>query len=139
MSTPPSPTHTKCISQSRFSNSSSSSISPVLHSLHWLNTEKRMQYKIISITHNLLHSSTPCYLYHLINIQPTHPTRSSNCLRLTHPKLTSRHKFFDRYYGNASPSHWSKTAHHPSFPLHRSNSYQPSALPITCLISPTIS
>ena len=30
-------------------------ISPVLHSLHWLKIEQRIQYKIISITRNLLH------------------------------------------------------------------------------------
>ena len=62
-------------SQSRFSNSSSLpnfSSSP----LHWLKIEQRIQYKIIYITHNLLHSSTPSYLYRLLNIQPTLPTRS---------------------------------------------------------------
>ena len=35
-----------------------SPISSVLHSLHWLKIEQRIQYKIISITHNLLHSAT---------------------------------------------------------------------------------
>ena len=56
-----------------------SPISPVLHSLHWLTIEQRIEYKIY-ITHNLLYSSTPFYLYRLLNIQPTRPTRSANCL-----------------------------------------------------------
>ena len=46
----------------------------VLHSFHWLNIEQRIRYKIISITNNLSHSSTPSYLYRLLNIQPTRPT-----------------------------------------------------------------
>ena len=40
-------------------------ISPVLYPLHWLKIDQRNQYKIISITHNLLHHSTPSYLYRL--------------------------------------------------------------------------
>ena len=57
-----------------------SPISSVLHSLHWLHIEQRIQYKIISITHNLLHSASPSYLFRLLNIQSTRPTRSSTCL-----------------------------------------------------------
>ena len=38
-----------------------SHISPVLQSLHWLKVEQRIQYKIISITHNLLHITEPKY------------------------------------------------------------------------------
>ena len=49
------------------------------------------------MTHNLLHSATPSYLYRFLNIQPTRPTRFSNCLCLAHPKLTSRLKFSDLF------------------------------------------
>ena len=85
-----------------------SQISPVLHSLRWLRIEQRIQYKIISITHNILHSSTPSYLYRLLNIQPTRSTRSSNCLCLVHLKLTSQVKYSDRSFRNAAPSVWNK-------------------------------
>ena len=82
-------------------------ISPVLHSLHWLRIEQRIQYKLISITHNLLENSSPSYLRDLIQIQPAGSTRSSsNGLRLAHPKLTSKLKFSDRSFRNASPSLW---------------------------------
>ena len=36
-----------------------SHISPVLKSLQWLKVEQRIQYKIISVTHNLLHFTEP--------------------------------------------------------------------------------
>ena len=39
-----------------------SHITPALKSLHWLKIEQWIHYKIISITHNLLHSSEPQYL-----------------------------------------------------------------------------
>ena len=94
-----------------FRTSLHSPISPVLHSFHWLKIEQRIHYTIISITHNLLHSSTSFYLRRLFNIQPSEPTRStrsSNCLCLSHPKLTIRHKFSDRSFCNAAPSIWNK-------------------------------
>ena len=80
----------------------------MLLSLHLFKIEQRIQYKIISITHNLLHSATPSYLYRLLSIQPTRPTRFSNCLYLAHRKLTSRLKFSDRSFCNAAPSLWNK-------------------------------
>ena len=54
-----------------------SHISPVLKSLHWLKVEQRILYKIISITHNLLHITEPMYLHRLINIKPPSRTCSS--------------------------------------------------------------
>ena len=76
--------------------------------LRWLKIKQRIQYKIIYITHNLLHSATPFSLYCLLNIQLTRPTRSSNCLCLAHPKLSSRLKFSDRSFRNAAHSLWNK-------------------------------
>ena len=76
--------------------------------LHWLKIKQRIQCKIISITHNLLDSATPFYLYRLLNIQPTRPTCSTNCLCLAHPKLTSGLKLSDRSFRNAAPSLWNK-------------------------------
>ena len=106
ISTQPFPTHTKCNGQSRFSNSSS--LPNFSSSLHWLKIEQSIQYEKISITHDLLHSATPSYLYRLLNIQSTRSKRFSSCLCLAHPKLTSRLKFFDRSFRNAAPSLWNK-------------------------------
>ena len=59
-----------------------SHIPPVLKSLHWLKIEQQIQYKIISITHHLLHITEPKYLHRLINIKPPSRTHSSDHLCL---------------------------------------------------------
>ena len=83
-----------------------SRITPALISLHWLKIEQRRQFKIVSITHNLLHKSQPSYLHKLIHIKPTGKTRSSDHLCLSRPPLTSKLKFSDRSFRNASPRPW---------------------------------
>ena len=83
-----------------------SHISPVLKSLHWLKVEQWIQYKIISITHNLLHITEPKYLHRLINIKLLSRTRSSDHLCLSLPPVSSRLKFADRSPRNSSPRVW---------------------------------
>ena len=58
-------------------------ITPALKSLHSLKIEQRIQFKIVSITHNRLHKSQPSYLRKLIYIKPTGKTRSSDHLSLS--------------------------------------------------------
>ena len=82
-----------------------SHITPELKSLYWLKIEQRIQYKIISITHNLLHSSEPQYLRNLIKVKPSGKTRSSEYLCLSLPPLTSKLKFSNR----------ASTSLHPTF------------------------
>ena len=81
-------------------------ITPALKSLHWLKVEHRIQYKIISITHNLIHKSQPSYLRKLINIKPPGKTRSSNQLCLALAPLTSRLEFSNGSFINSSPHLW---------------------------------
>ena len=81
-------------------------IFPVLKSLHWLKVEQRIQYKIISITHNLLHIIEPKYLHRLINIKPSRRTRSSDHLCLSLPPVSTRLKFADRSFRNYSLRLW---------------------------------
>ena len=45
-------------------------ITPIRKSSHCLKVAQRIQYKIISITHNLLHITESKYLHRLINIKP---------------------------------------------------------------------
>ena len=78
-------------------------ITPVLLSLHWLKVEQRIQYKIIAITHNLLHITETKYLRRLINIKPPGRTRSSDHLCLSLPPVSTRLKFADRPFHNSSP------------------------------------
>ena len=86
-----------------YSHSQNSHIFPVLKSLHWLKVEQWIKYKIISITHNLLHITEPKYLHRLINIKPSSRTRSSDHLCLFLPPVSTRLKFVDRSLRNSSP------------------------------------
>ena len=64
--------------------------------------EQRIQYKIISITHNLLHITEPKYLHRLINIKPHSRTHSSDHLGLSLTPVSSRLKFADRSFRHSS-------------------------------------
>ena len=86
-----------------------SHISPVLKSLHWLKVEQRIQYKIISITHNLFYITEPKYLHRLINIKPPSRTRFSDHLCLSLPPVSTRLKFADRSFRNSSPRLWNSS------------------------------
>ena len=79
-----------------------SHIFPALKYLHWFKVEQRIQYKIISIIHNLLHITEPKYLHRLINIKPPSRTRSSDHLCLSLPPVSTRLKFADRSFRNSS-------------------------------------
>ena len=91
---------------------------------------KRIQYKIISITHNLLHITKPKYLYRLINIKPPSRTRSSDHLCLSLPPVSTRLKFAHRSFGNSSPRLWN------SLPINL-RSFSPDTHHSTTVISST--
>jgi len=44
-------------------------IIPVLRSLHWLKINKRVEYKLLSLTYKVLTTSQPDYLQNLISVQ----------------------------------------------------------------------
>ena len=81
-------------------------ITPALQSLHWLEIIHRIQYKVISITYNVLYNFEPTYLGRLITPQSHGSTRSADCLFLCLPPLSSRLKFSDRSFQNAPPYIW---------------------------------
>ena len=83
-----------------------SHISPVLKSLHWLQVEQRIQYKIIFITHDLFHITEQKYPHSLINIKPLSRTRSSDHLCLCLPSVSTRLKFADRSIRNTPYRLW---------------------------------
>ena len=78
----------------------------MLKSLNWLKAKQQIQYKIISITHSLLHITEPKYLYRLINIKPPSRTSSSDHLCLSLPPVSTSLKFADRSFRNSSPRLW---------------------------------
>ena len=87
-------------------------ITPVLRSLHWLKIRERITYKVMSLTFNCLLTSQPSYLRKLISTQPPRPTRSSSCLTLTRPPITSRSKIVSRSFSYEAPRLWNSLPAH---------------------------
>ena len=84
-------------------------ISPVLKSLHWLEVSKRVQFKILTLTHKCLHGEAPHYLQELITVRT--PSRAG--LRSADKDLlsvpSSRNKTMgDRAFAVAAPTLWNK-------------------------------
>ena len=51
-------------------------ITPVLRSMHWLPVTKRIEYKILCLTHQCVHKTTPQYLQELVS-NTIHPVLSA--------------------------------------------------------------
>jgi len=58
-------------------------------SLHWLQIEQRIQYKVASITYTVFQSEQPSYLHSLFNVLTTH---SSDIITFQRPSVRSRLK-----------------------------------------------
>ena len=43
---------------------------PILKSIHWLKTNERIEYKLLSLTYTTLTTAQPTYLHSLISVQP---------------------------------------------------------------------
>src|SRR6218665_1146325 len=81
-------------------------ITPVLKSLHWLKIPERIHFKVLSLTYNSLESYQPTYLREHFTIQPTRSTRSSSCLALSRPPITSHLTFSKRAIAVTAPRLW---------------------------------
>src|SRR6218665_515507 len=81
-------------------------ITPVLKSLHWLKIPERIHFKVLSLTYNSPQSSQPTYLRALFTIQPARSTRSSSCLTLSRPPVTSHLTFSNRDISVTAPRLW---------------------------------
>ena len=81
-------------------------ISPVLKSLHWLKINQRIQYKIISLTYNILQTQQPSYLYTFLSPQSHNNTRSSSVITLARPSTTSSLKITNRSFSHHAPVLW---------------------------------
>src|SRR6218665_2908689 len=81
-------------------------ITPVLKSLHRLKIPERIHFIVLSLTYNSLQSSKPPYLRELFTIQPTRSTRSSSCLTLSRPPVTSHLMFSKRAISVTAPRLW---------------------------------
>jgi hypothetical protein len=81
-------------------------ISPILKALHWLPVKQRITFKVMIITHSLLHSSRPKYLFDLLDTSSTGKTRSATSLTLRRHPVISNRKLIDRSFQYAIPALW---------------------------------
>jgi hypothetical protein len=101
-------------------------ISPVLKSLHWLKINQRIQYKVLSLTYNILQTQQPSYLHTLLSLQHNNNTRSSSVITLSRPAVSSHLKITNRSFSHHAPVLWN------SLPVHMRQ-------PATCPTSDTTS
>jgi hypothetical protein len=78
-------------------------VTPTLQSLHWLKIPERINYKVLSITYNVLNSGKPVYLSKLLSLQSARSTRSSKLITLYPPAVTSSRAILNRSYSYSVP------------------------------------
>ena len=81
-------------------------VTPTLQSLHWLKIPERINYKVLSITYNVLSSGKPVYLSKLLSLQSARSTRSSKLITLYPPSVTSSRVILNRSYSYSVPRLW---------------------------------
>ena len=86
-------------------------ITPILHSLHWLPIEQRIQRKILLVTFKILNNCTPSYLSDLIKpYGPSRTLRSSGLHLLSKPSYNVN-SYRTRAFSFAAPELWNSLAH----------------------------
>jgi len=79
--------------------------SGILQDLHWLPIDQRIEFKLATLTYNILNSSQPAYLRSLLNYHtPTRSLRSANTNLLSVPRV--RTTFASRGFSIAAPTVW---------------------------------
>ena len=82
-------------------------ITPTLKSLHWLNINERIQYKVLSLTYKTLSSSRPAYLHSLVSLNHSRSTRSS-LVTLNRPSNPSHLQITKRSFYHTAPALWNR-------------------------------
>ena len=82
-------------------------VSPLLRELHWLPIEKRILFKICTLTFKALHGLCPVYISELLEVYtPARELRSSSrAVTLTVPRTLTR-TYGDRAFTAAAPRAW---------------------------------
>ena len=83
-------------------------ITPILKSLHWLNINERIQYKVLSLTYKTLNSSRPAYLHSLVTVNHSRSTRSSSLVTLNRPSNPSHLQLTKRSFYHEAPAMWNR-------------------------------
>ena len=75
-----------CLARTVFSTPKTCHITPLLASLHWLKIKERIEYKLLSLTYNILTTSRATYLHNLVSLQSPRGTRSSSIDTFSRPE-----------------------------------------------------
>jgi len=79
--------------------------SDILQDLHWLSIDQRIEFKLATLTYNILNSSQPAYLRSLLNYHiPTRSLRSANTNLLSVPRVCTT--FASHGFSIAAPTVW---------------------------------
>jgi len=79
--------------------------SDIFQNLHWLPIDQRIEFKLATLTYNIMNSSQPAYLRSLLNYHtPTRSLRSANTNFLSVPRV--RTTFASRGFSIAAPTVW---------------------------------
>jgi len=92
-----------CLARTVVKAPTSSHITPILRSLHWLEINERIEYKLLSLTYKVLTTSQPDYLHNLISVQSTGRTRASSVVTIAPPSVSSSLQITNRSFRYASP------------------------------------
>jgi hypothetical protein len=92
----------------------SAHITPILQDLHWLPVQKRIEYKLLSLTFNCLDGTAPCYLQNLLTkYVPSRGLRSAEQSLLKPPSVFGHKKktFGVRAFESVAPVLWNNLPH----------------------------
>jgi len=87
-------------------------INPILKPLHWLKINKRMKYKVLSLTYKFLKTGQHSYIRSLLSFPSYRRTRSSSLITLSRPSLISCLKIANRYFYHSAPVLWNNLPSH---------------------------
>ena len=97
----------KCLARTVVKAPKSSLITPILRSLHWLNINERIEYKLLSLTVPTKFLQ-PANLTTLISVQSSGRTRASSVVTLARPSVSSSIQITNRSFTYASPFLWNQ-------------------------------
>jgi len=80
----------------------------LLKTLHWLKINKRIEYKLLSVTYKALTTAQPTYLHNLVSVQHPRATHSSSVVTLSRPPTSSSLRITNRSFRYASPHLWNQ-------------------------------
>jgi len=96
-----------CLARTVVKAPKSSLITPILRSLHWLNINERIEYKLLSLTVPTKFLQ-PANLTTLISVQSSGRTRASSVVNLARPSVSSSIQITNRSFTYASPFLWNQ-------------------------------